>query len=111
MVNIEAVESFGVSTLEDLSWKGRLDFDACVECGRCQAACPAWLAGTALSPKQIIVKLKRHMHRELPGPIPGELIRPQELWAGTTCMACGEEVPAFIHLLDTIIGLRRCLAV
>ncbi|OLC16821.1 MAG: hypothetical protein AUG01_02960 [Candidatus Rokubacteria bacterium 13_1_20CM_2_69_58] len=110
IVNIEAAESFGVSTLEDFSWKRRLDFDACVECGRCQAACPAWLAGTALSPKQIIVKLKRHMHGELPGPIHGELIRPEELWACTTCMACVEECPAFIDIVDTIIDLRRYLA-
>src|SRR5438876_1074632 len=73
--NIEEAESLGVSKLEEFSWKRRLDFDACVECGRCQAACPAYLSGTALSPKQIIVKLKRHMHGQLPGPIHGELIK------------------------------------
>src|SRR3989442_5517260 len=106
MVNIEAVESFGVSTLEDLSWKGRLDFDACVECGRCQAACPAWLAGTALSPKQIIVKLKRHIYGELPGPVHCELIPPAELWACTTCLACAEDCPAFIDIVCTNIDLR-----
>jgi Fe-S oxidoreductase/nitrate reductase gamma subunit len=110
IANIEEAESFGVSTLEEFSWKRRLDFDACVECGRCQAACPAHMAGTALSPKQIIVKLKRHMHGELPGPIHGALIRPEELWACTTCMACVEECPAFIDIVDTIIDLRRYLA-
>ncbi|HXH85090.1 MAG TPA: heterodisulfide reductase-related iron-sulfur binding cluster [Candidatus Tectomicrobia bacterium] len=107
--NIEEAESLGVSTLEEFSWKRRLDFDACVECGRCQAACPAYLAGTALSPKQIIVKLKRHMHGELPGPIHGELIKPEELWACTTCMACVQECPAFIDIVDTIVDLRRYL--
>ena len=108
--NIEEAESLGVSKLEEFSWKRRLDFDACVECGRCQAACPAFLAGTALSPKQVIVKLKRHMHGELPGPIHGELIKPDELWACTTCMACVQECPAFIDIVDTIIDLRRYLA-
>ena len=49
--NIEEAESLGVSKLEEFSWKRRLDFDACVECGRCQAACPAYLSGTALSPQ------------------------------------------------------------
>src|SRR5213596_3768112 len=107
--NLEEAESLGISKLEEFSWKRRLDFDACVECGRCQAACTAYLAGTALSPKQIIVKLKRHMHGELPGPIHGELIRPEELWACTTCMACVEECPAFIDIVDTIIDLRRYL--
>src|SRR5207247_420966 len=70
----------------------------------------ACAAGTAPAPKQIIVKLKRHMHGELPGPIHGELIRPEELWACTTCMACVEECPAFIDIVDTIIDLRRYLA-
>jgi Fe-S oxidoreductase len=107
--NIEEAESLGVSKLEEFSWKRRLDFDACVECGRCQAACPAYMSGTALSPKQIIVKLKRHMHGELPGPIHGELIKADELWACTTCMACVQECPAFIDIVDTIIDLRRYL--
>ncbi len=108
--NIEEAETLGVSRLEEFSWKRRLDFDACVECGRCQAACPAYMAGTALNPKQIIVKLKRHMHGELAGPIHGELIRAEELWACTTCMACVQECPAFIDIVDTIIDLRRFLA-
>jgi len=108
--NLEEAETLGISKLEEFSWKRRLDFDACVECGRCQAACPAYLAGTALSPKQIIVKLKRHLHGELPGPIHGELIKADELWACTTCMACVQECPAFIDIVDTIIDLRRFLA-
>jgi Fe-S oxidoreductase/nitrate reductase gamma subunit len=107
--NIEEAESLGVSKLEEFSWKRRLDFAACVECGRCEAACPAYMAGTALSPKQIIVKLKRHMYGHAPGPIHGELIRADELWACTTCMACVQECPAFIDIVDTIIDLRRYL--
>jgi len=108
--NIEEAETLGISKLEEFSWKRRLDFDACVECGRCQAACPAYMAGTALSPKRIIVKLKRHLHGELPGPIHGTLIQADELWACTTCMACVQECPAFIDIVDTIIDLRRYLA-
>ncbi|PYO02435.1 MAG: hypothetical protein DMD91_03890 [Candidatus Rokuibacteriota bacterium] len=109
IANIEEAEALGISKLEEFSWKRRLDFDACVECGRCQEVCPAYLSGTALSPKQIIVKLKRHLHGELPGPIHGELIKPEELWACTTCMACVQECPAFIDIVDTIIDLRRYL--
>ena len=109
IANIEEAETFGISKLEEFSWKRRLDFDACVECGRCQAACPAFMAGTPLSPKQIIVKLKRHMHGQLPGPIHGTLIAADELWACTTCMACVQECPAFIDIVDTIIDLRRYL--
>src|SRR5712691_2130728 len=107
--NIEEAESLGISKLEEVSWKRRRDFDACVECGRYQEACLAYMAGSALSPKQIIVKLKRHMHGELPGPIHGTLIQAEELWACTTCMACVQECPAFIDIVDTILDLRRYL--
>jgi Fe-S oxidoreductase/nitrate reductase gamma subunit len=107
--NIEEAETLGVSRIEEFSWKRRLDFDACVECGRCEAACPAYLSGSKLSPKQIIVKLKQHMHGERPGPIHGSLIEADELWACTTCMACVQECPAFIDIVDTIIDLRRYL--
>jgi Fe-S oxidoreductase/nitrate reductase gamma subunit len=107
--NIEEAESLGISKLEEFSWKRRLDFDACLECGRCQDVCPAYMAGTALSPKRVIVKLKRHLHGQLPGPIHGTLIEANELWACTTCMACVQECPAFIDIVDTIIDLRRYL--
>jgi Fe-S oxidoreductase len=107
--NIEEAESLGISKLEEFSWKRRLDFDACLECGRCQDVCPAHMAGTALSPKRVIVKLKRHLHGQLPGPIHGTLIDANELWACTTCMACVQECPAFIDIVDTIIDLRRYL--
>jgi Fe-S oxidoreductase/nitrate reductase gamma subunit len=108
--NIEEAETLGISKLEEFSWKRRLDFDACLECGRCEAVCPAYMAGSALSPKRVIVKLKRHLHGQLPGPIHGSVIQPEELWACTTCMACVQECPAFIDIVDTIIDLRRYLA-
>ena len=107
--NIEEAETLGISKLEEFSWKRRLDFDACVECGRCQAVCPAHMAGTKLNPKRIMVKLKGHLHGRLPGPIHGTLIEADELWACTTCMACVQECPAFIDIVETIIDLRRYL--
>ena len=54
----------GLATLADLSWKQRLDLDACMRCGRCQANCPAHAAGTDLSPKFIIAKLGDLMRQE-----------------------------------------------
>jgi Fe-S oxidoreductase len=107
--NIEEAESLGISKFEEFSWKRRLDFDACVECGRCQDACPAYLSGSALNPKAIIVKLKRYMLDGDTRPIHGEVIKADELWACTTCMACVEECPAHIDIVDTIIDLRRYL--
>ena len=53
--------AIGVSTLGDLSWKQRLDLDACTSCGRCQAVCPAYNSGKALSPKWLILDSRNHM--------------------------------------------------
>jgi Fe-S oxidoreductase/nitrate reductase gamma subunit len=108
--NLEEAETLGISRFEEFSWKRRLDFDACVECGRCQDACPAYLSGSALNPKAIVVKLKRYMLDGRTGPIHGELIQADELWACTTCMACVQECPAYIDIVDTIVDLRRYLA-
>ncbi len=54
----------GIATLADLSWKHRLDLDACMRCGRCQANCPAHASGADLSPKYIITKLHDLMRQE-----------------------------------------------
>ena len=108
--NIEEAENLGIGKFEEFSWKRRLDFDACVECGRCQDACPAYLSGSALNPKRIIVKLKRYMLDGDTRPLHGEVIQADELWACTTCMACVQECPAYIDIVDTIVDLRRFLA-
>jgi Fe-S oxidoreductase len=111
--NLEAQETFGVSELGQLSWKRWLDFDACTECGRCHDVCCSQLSGSALSPKRIIGKLKATMHAGAAGatrPLHGDLISADELWACTTCMACVQECPARIDIVDTIVDLRRHLA-
>lgn len=51
----------GVGTVDDFSWKARLDFYACTECGRCQELCPAWNTQKPLSPKLLIMSLRDHM--------------------------------------------------
>lgn len=113
--NIEAQEHFGVARFEQFSWKQRLDFDACTECGRCQQVCCAQMSGAPLNPKAIIGKLKRYMHegegRSIEGKsLHGDVISAEELWACTTCGACVAACPARIDIIDTIVDLRRHLA-
>jgi len=40
----------GAGSIAHLSWKQLLDGDACTECGRCQAVCPAYAAGNRCRP-------------------------------------------------------------
>jgi Fe-S oxidoreductase/nitrate reductase gamma subunit len=53
--------SLGIDTIEDLTWKQRLDLDACTSCGRCQEICPAYNSDKALSPKWLILDTRNHM--------------------------------------------------
>jgi Fe-S oxidoreductase len=71
---IEETEApLGVGSIEQFTWKQLLDGDACTECGRCQAACPAHAAGQPLSPKKLVMDLRDRMSE-----YPGKLWRWQE---------------------------------
>jgi Fe-S oxidoreductase len=107
--NLEEQESFGISKLEEFTWKQLLDFDACTRCGRCQDACPAAMTGKVLSPKNIIIKLFEVSRARTSRAIHGEAIHAQELWDCTTCMGCVNACPVSIDQLGTIIDLRRYL--
>ncbi len=63
-IDFEKTESFGVNALADYTWKDLLDLDACTECGRCTAVCPANTVGKELSPRDIILQLRDLMHAE-----------------------------------------------
>lgn len=53
--------TLGLGSIQDYSWKQRLDLDACTSCGRCQDACPAYNSGKILSPKWLILDTRNHM--------------------------------------------------
>ena len=66
-IDMEKAESFGVSKVEDYSWKNLLDLDACTRCGRCADICPAQLSGKPLSPKIVLQDLKGILKEKVPG--------------------------------------------
>jgi Fe-S oxidoreductase/nitrate reductase gamma subunit len=110
-------ESFtiGIDTTSDLTWKQRLDGDACVECGRCDEVCPAIAAGQPLSPKKLIVNV-RDLTRQNDGrgdlpegsdAIVGNAFDENFVWYCLTCMACVQACPAFISHVDTFVEIRR----
>ena len=123
-----ATARLGVQRPADFRWNQLLSFDACVECGKCEAACPAFAAGQPLNPKKLIQDLVVGMsggsdaayagsaspglavgsHRGAPDrPVLPDLIEPGTLWACTTCRACVEECPMLIEHVDVVVDLRR----
>ncbi len=71
-VTLEDVEDMdedtvlGIGSIQDFSWKGKLDFASCTECGRCQSQCPAWNTEKPLSPKMLIMNLRDHAMKTAP---------------------------------------------
>ncbi|MDA7867143.1 heterodisulfide reductase-related iron-sulfur binding cluster [Verrucomicrobia bacterium] len=115
-IDFDSEEPFGVNQIEAFTWKDLLDLDACTECGRCTDACPAHSVGKALSPRDLILELRDHMHQEgvtkgteddegLSARLPA--LAPESLWQCTTCAACVEACPVSIEQLPKIVDLRR----
>jgi len=96
----------GVQALADFRWNQLIGFDACVQCGRCEAACPAFAAGLPLSPKKLIQDLAA-AGPQRPLVAVGGPIEPDTLWACTTCRACVYECPMMIEHVDAVTDLRR----
>jgi Fe-S oxidoreductase len=113
---------FGTGLIAHTTWKQRLDFISCTECGRCQDQCPAWATDKPLSPKLVIMDLRDHMFasasellsgKEAPAegvsakPLVPDVIHDDVLWSCTTCGACVEQCPVDIEHVDTIVDMRR----
>jgi Fe-S oxidoreductase/nitrate reductase gamma subunit len=123
--NLEEAETLGVSRLTHLPWPRLANLDACTECGRCQAVCPAHAAGQPLNPKQFVLDLQRHMTNSRPGStdasseagaaraptLVGDVIKHDTLWSCTTCYACVYECPVLIDHVDDIVDMRSYLAI
>lgn len=120
----------GMAKPADFQWNQLLSFDACVQCGKCEAMCPAFAAGQPLNPKKVVQDLvvglsggtdAHYAGQPYPGMPVGQhggepehkivpnLIEPQTLWSCTTCRACVEECPMLIEHVDAIVGMRRNL--
>ena len=109
-LKIETVEEtglIGVSKIEDFTRQQLLSLDACMECGRCQDACPATASGKPLSPEAVIIDLREVMAHG--GKLHWAAIHPDTLWSCTMCQACVQECPVLIGHVDLISDMRRYL--
>jgi Fe-S oxidoreductase/nitrate reductase gamma subunit len=116
-LDLEKSEVFGVEKTPDFTWKDNLDAFACMECGRCQDACPAFASDKPLSPKMIVFNMERALladaraltgkkRDDLPDLVPATFTE-GEIWTCTTCGACQKECPVEIEHIRKIVGARR----
>ncbi len=104
----EEAESFGASTITDLTWKDIFDTDACTQCKRCQDRCPAHNTEKPLSPMKLINQLGDVAFNN---PEAGlvEACDKDAIWSCTTCRACQDICPAAIEHVNKIVDMRRNL--
>jgi Fe-S oxidoreductase/nitrate reductase gamma subunit len=107
--------SEGASRLEEFTWRELFSGLACAECGRCDRACPSFTCGEPLSPKQFIHRVKELVLASgSPGAdngkkFLGDVVRPEDIWACTTCASCMEVCPVFNEHIPLVIEMRRRL--
>ncbi|WP_298370465.1 (Fe-S)-binding protein [uncultured Lutibacter sp.] len=114
-------EKFGASDVQDLNWVQLLNAYTCTECGRCTSSCPANITGKELSPRAIMMKTRDRLEEvgeniskngsfvDDGKQLLNDYIKPEEIWACTSCNACVEECPVNIDPLSIIMDMRRYL--
>ncbi len=127
-------EEFGAKVITQLSWKQALDVNTCTECGRCQTHCPTYITGKPLSHKAVNQALKHFLwdhetelpsakktedgryvwtaggaEAELPPLVAAEggVLKPETVWACTTCGWCETACPVFIENVPRLVDMRR----
>ncbi len=130
--DFENAESFGVSQIEQYSWKQMLDMAACLECGRCTLNCPTVQTGKTLNPKHLVMLQRDHLLDKAPvllaakaaageaakggepqqwqGPdLITEVATEAAIWGCTSCGWCEEGCPVGIEHIQRIVDMRRHL--
>ncbi len=126
--DFETAETFGVSQVEQYTWKQILDMGACLECGRCTINCPTVNTGKTLNPKYLVIEQREHLLDKAPFLLAARANGKQEgveppawdgpdmitqvateaaVWGCTTCGWCEEGCPVGIEHIQRIVDMRR----
>ena len=114
----DSIDQFGANQLGHLPQSQILDAYACIQCSRCQDACPAYETGKELSPSALEINkryfLNSHLDEFINGSIPDAaitdiLLTDEAAWSCTTCGYCVEVCPVGNEPMLDILRARQDL--
>jgi Fe-S oxidoreductase len=99
---------------------------ACIDCGACNGACPAYLSDKPLTPSELPLKFRRDLleigtdlsksegdikirSAAVDMPFMGLETKKDEIWDCTACGNCNEVCPVGVKHVDTIKALRESM--
>ena len=112
------MEQFGAKSLKDLPQTQLLDAYACIQCSRCQDACPAYETGKELSPSALEINKRYFINSNARSLIQGEakeipltdwMLTEEAAWSCTTCGFCVEVCPVGNEPMLDILRARQDL--
>ncbi len=112
------LDATNAESIDDFTWKDRLDQDACTKCGRCSAVCPAKASGRPLDPKNVILDLKTYREKhdveesenmEIIADGGTSVIDAETMESCMSCMACMDACPVEIEHLKSFTRMNRQL--
>ncbi len=105
-----SIEQFGAAKIKDLGWEQIMDSYACIQCFRCQDACPAYNTGKLLSPAALEINKRYHLKNGTTDLPMLDLISAEAVWACTSCGACVDICPVGNEPMRDILDIRRNLS-
>jgi len=112
------IEQFGAAQIQHLPQTQLLDGYACIQCSRCQDACPAYETGKELSPSALEINKRYFFNENLDILAKGEaidkaltdwMLTEEAAWSCTTCGYCVEVCPVGNEPMVDILRARQDL--
>ena len=114
----EELDQFGAAQIQHLPQTQLLDGYACIQCSRCQDACPAYETGKELSPSALEINKRYFINDNLSIIANGEsidkaltdwMLTEEAAWSCTTCGYCVEVCPVGNEPMIDILRARQNL--
>ena len=114
----EELDQFGAAHIQHLPQTQLLDGYACIQCSRCQDACPAYETGKELSPSALEINKRYFINDNISAIANGEsidkaltdwMLTEEAAWSCTTCGYCVEVCPVGNEPMIDILRARQNL--